>query len=101
MQKFLFLLFLISILFNQLRGEEPPVNVQSSVEETFDYVSKAQNKLELPQNDNLISVFGITGVGESTLVHYVAGAYSKLESIEPQGRGIEYIISDGLDIENV
>lgn len=72
-------------------------NVSTSIEETFEFVSKAQNKLNVKKNANIILVLGNTGCGKSTLVHYAAGDFSKIESLEPIGHQTEYKIQDGLD----
>lgn len=76
-------------------------NEPNSVEETFEYIARVQNKLVLTKNGNITLVIGNTGSGKSTLTHYAAGDYSQLESIEPDDFAtIDYKIRDGLDPEN-
>lgn len=74
-------------------------NSTDSAEKTLQFIREMQTKLKFTKNPNIILVVGNTGSGKSTLVHYVAGDYSNLISIEPDGDDAEYIIYDGLDSE--
>lgn len=71
-------------------------NASDSVEETFEFINQAKEKLKLVNNAEIIVVVGNTGSGISTLVHYAAGDYSKLISIDPDEHS-DYEIDDRLD----
>lgn len=72
-------------------------NKESSVENTFNFVNKASEKLKLTKHQDIILVVGNTGSDKSTLVH-VVGDFDQLKSIEPE-LGDEYTFKDGLDCE--
>lgn len=64
--------------------------------DTLKFIDNLQQKLKLTTNPRINLVVGNTGSGKSTLVHYVAGDYSKLVSTK-MGRKLKII--DGLDPE--
>lgn len=69
----------------------------NSAEQTFDFVNKVRSKLLVSPNPKIILLIGNTGVGKSTLVHYVTGNYSRIMALEPEGSSSEYRVHDGLD----
>lgn len=74
-------------------------NSTDFVEKTFDFIDEARKNLKLSANKNLILLIGSEKSDKSLLVHYVAGNYSKLISIEPDENETEYKIFDGFDAE--
>lgn len=91
------LVILVCVLF--LAPKVLTVNETDSVESTFAFIERTKAKLELTKDPNIILLIGNPGSGKSTLVHYVAGDYSKLISIEPDGDESDFKIHDGLDPE--
>lgn len=75
-------------------------NVTDTVKETFEFINETQNQLELSTNKNIILVIGSEQSDKLLLLHYVAGDYSKISSIESDGGETEYRIFDGIDAEN-
>lgn len=69
----------------------------NSAENTLRFVDRAQSKLNLTKNADIIFVVGNTGAGKSTLVHYVASDYSRIFAEKPTRRGQPLIIRDELD----
>lgn len=67
-----------------------------TAETTLNFVNNAQSKLTPMKNANIILVIGTTGCGKSTLVHYLACDYSRIESID-DGISTDFIVRDGLD----
>lgn len=69
-----------------------------SVEETLDFINRAQSELKLRNNNpNVTLVIGNTGSDISTLVHYVARESSKLVSAESKENENEHLAHDGQD----
>ncbi|XP_031633908.1 uncharacterized protein LOC116347463 [Contarinia nasturtii] len=64
-------------------------------------LDKAVEQLKIKNNPNIILVIGNTGSGISTLVHYAAGDYSKLSSVESRNpNDFNFEIKDELDPKN-
>lgn len=69
-----------------------------SPEDALNYINEVQKKLILTPNPNITLVIGNTGSGKSTLVHYVAGDYSRMFSEDPPNpNSINFRIRDELD----
>ncbi|XP_037039435.1 uncharacterized protein LOC119076658 [Bradysia coprophila] len=69
-----------------------------SPEDVLNYIDNVQKKLNVTQNSNIILVIGNTGCGKSTLVHYVAGDYSRMFALEPLNpNSVNFEIRDELD----
>lgn len=71
-------------------------NVVDSTDDTLKFIRNSQSQLNLPKNSNIILVIGNTGCGKSTLVHYVAGDYSRIKSID-DGQSVDLMVRDELD----
>lgn len=67
-------LFLIYLSLKLISTE----NVTDTAEETLNFVFDTVKMLKITKNSDIILVIGVTGSGKSTLIHYVAGDYSKL-----------------------
>ncbi len=89
MKRKLLLLFIFSIKII--------VILTSSAENTLRFVDRAQSQLNLTKNADLIFVIGNTGSGKSTLVHYVAGDYSRIFAERPKLKGQPLVVRDELD----
>lgn len=76
------------------------VDLNDTPEDVLNYIDSVQKKLNVAQNSNIILVVGNTGCGKSTLVHYVAGDYSRIIAIEPLNpNSVNFDIRDELDSE--
>lgn len=91
---------LIFVLFIFCAGTKYVVteDVTDTVEDTLKFVNNAQKQLDVTQHSEIILVIGKTGIGKSTLVHYVACDYSKIISID-DGISLNYIVRDELDTD--
>lgn len=69
----------------------------NSAGNTLRFVNRAQSKLNLTKDADLILVIGNTGCGKSTLVHYVAADYSRIFAERPKIRGQPLVVRDELD----
>ncbi|KAG4066107.1 hypothetical protein HA402_010309 [Bradysia odoriphaga] len=73
---------------------------EDSAEDVLNYIDNVQKRLNVTQNSNVILVIGNTGCGKSTLVHYVAGDYSRMFALEPLNpNSVNFEIRDELDPE--
>lgn len=93
-ESLVFLMCVLAVAPNVLAS-----NDTDSVGDTFAFIDKTKAILKLAKDPNIILVVGNPGSGKSTLVHYVAGDYSKFISIEPDDDEADFKIHDGLDPE--
>lgn len=66
-------------------------------DEALQFIDGVQNQLKLTNQKNIILLVGITGSGKSTLTHYVAGNFSRMNATESPDDEDEFIIYDGMD----
>lgn len=92
--QWLFILQLLCVEISLAANEDA---VSDSPEQTLQFVDKVKRKFDegrTSATDKIILVIGNTGSGKSTLVHYVAGDNSQMESVKKK-RG--FMIIDYLD----
>lgn len=99
MKKVLLFVFCVLALAPDVLAIE---NDADSVENTFEFIKRAQRHFNFTENQNIILVIGDSDSDKSLLVQYVADNYSNLTSIEPVEATTEYQTDDGFDtgIEN-